>query len=168
MASKRERLVEWLHDAQAAERQAETMLAGTARQMDHDPEFRAMLARHSELSGEQADRLKECLLQLGEDSSVMKNIIGQITALGQSLSGYVVGDSPAKAVLATATYATMEATSYRILVTAAEDVGETRVAEVCRALLNEEETFAADLQKQVPAIVGRYLDRESREELAEA
>jgi len=168
MASKQERLVEWLHDAQAAERQAETMLAGTARQMDHDPEFRTMLSRHSELSGDQAERLKECLLQLGEDSSVLKNIIGQITALGQSLSGYVVGDSPAKALLATTTQAAMEAASYRILVSAARDAGEQRVAEICQGLLDEEERFAEELRSQTPAIVERYLARESREELAEA
>ena len=57
---------------------------------------------------------------------------GQITAFAQSLSGYVVGDEPVKAVLATSTFAQMEVSSYRILVAAAQAVNLGEVATLCR------------------------------------
>ena len=161
MATPRERLVEWLRDAYAAEEQAQTMLARTASQNEGYPSFRAGLERHGELSADQANRLKSCLDELGEGTSLIKNLTGQLTALGQTLGGYVVGDEPAKAVLATATFAYMEVSSYRILVSAAEAAGEPRVAEVCRALLGEELEFARWLDEQLVSVTTEYLSRES-------
>jgi ferritin-like metal-binding protein YciE len=161
MATKRERLIEWLRDAHAAEEQAEKMLSGTARQMDHDPEFRQALERHAAESEQQAQRLKECLHRLGEDTSLMKQLAGQFMAMGQTLSGYVVGDQPAKAALAIATFAQMEVTSYRILVAAAESAGETEIARTCEMLLAQEVDFSDWIDHETPQIVRRYLDREA-------
>lgn len=168
MATPRERLVEWLRDAYAAEEQAQAMLRHTASQNEGYPSFGAGLERHGELSADQANRLKSCLDELGEGTSLIKNLTGQLTALGQTLSGYVVGDEPAKAALATATFAHMEASSYRILVSAAEAAGEPRVAEVCRGLLDEELEFARWLDEQLVSVTAEYLSRESSGQPAES
>ena len=161
MATAHERLIEWLRDAYATEEQAKTMLRRTASQNEDYPAFRAGLERHGELSAHQANRLKSCLDELGESTSLVKNLTGQLTALGQTLSGYVVGDEPAKAVLATATFAHMEVASYRILASAAAAAGEPRVAEICQGLLDEELQFARWLDEQIASVTTEYLSRES-------
>jgi ferritin-like metal-binding protein YciE len=157
MTTARERLVEWLRDAYAAEQQAETMLRRTAGQIEGHAEFRAGLERHGAQSGEQAQQLERCLEQLGESPSLIKTVTGQITAFAQTLAGYVVGDEPVKAVLATATFAHMEVSSYRILIAAAQTTGEAEVARVCETLLGEETRFAEWLDGQLSPVTSTYL-----------
>lgn len=157
MATPRDRVVEWLRDAHAAEEQANTMLRKTASQIEGHPEFRAGLERHGQLSDSQASRLKACLEQFGESTSAIKTLTGQITAFAQTMSGYVVGDEPVKALLAVSSYAQMEITSYRILVAAAETAGTGEVATVCRTLLREEQDFAEWLAGQAESVTRQYL-----------
>jgi ferritin-like metal-binding protein YciE len=157
MPTARERIVEWLRDAHAAEEQAHTMLTKTAQQVDGHPQFRAGLERHGELSKSQAERLKACLEELGEGTSALKMITGQITAFAQTLSGYVVGDEPVKAVLATSTFAQMEVSSYRILLAGADAAGLPQVTTLCRTLLSEETDFARWLEQQTEEVTRNYL-----------
>jgi ferritin-like metal-binding protein YciE len=157
MATIRERVVQWLRDAHAAEEQAHSMLSRTAQQVDGHPEFRQGLERHAEASRGQAQRLEDCLSQLGENTSALKTITGQVSAFVQSLSGYVVSDEPVKAVLATSTFAQMEVSSYRILVTAAGAAGLQQVEALCRALLAEETAFAEWLGRQSETVTRDYL-----------
>ena len=161
MATARERLVEWLRDAYAAEEQAHVMLKRTAAQIEGHRHFCAGLERHGEQSSAQAEELKRCLEQLGEGPSLIKTITGQITAFGQLVGGYIVGDEPVKAALATSTFAQMEVSSYRILIAAAQAAGETRIAQACMTLLGQEENFADWLAEQVPAVTREYLARET-------
>lgn len=163
MATARERVVEWLRDAHAAEEQAHSMLRKTAQQVDGHAEFRAGLERHGELSQEQARRLKACLETLGEGPSAFKTITGQITAFAQTLSGYVVGDEPVKAVLATSTFAQMEVSSYRILVTAATTAGLPEVTSVCETILAEELAFVDWLEAMTETVTRAYLTTQRAE-----
>lgn len=163
MATARERVVEWLRDAHAAEEQAHTMLRKTAQQIEGHPEFRSGLEHHGELSGSQGERLKACLDKLGESTSTVKTITGQIAAFAQTLSGYVVGDEPVKAVLATATFAQMEVCSYRILAAAAAAANLDEVAALCRQSLNEEMEFARWLEQQTETVTRDYLRRQNAE-----
>ena len=123
MATAEERLNEWLRDAHAAEEQAHSMLTGAAGHLDDYPEFKTRLHQHGELSERQAQLLKECLSTRGESTSLVKGLAGKVIALGQTVSGLVVGDEVVKAALAIATFTQMEVASYRILIAAAETVG---------------------------------------------
>lgn len=156
----REHLVEWLRDAQAAERQAETMLSGTADRLERYPQFSAGLRQHSEASGRQASELEQCLSRLGETTSAIKQMTGQVTAVGQTLSGLIVGDEVIKAALAISTFAEMEISSYRILIAAANACGETEVVQQCEQLLNEEMDFHHWIERQLPMLTQEYLERE--------
>jgi ferritin-like metal-binding protein YciE len=157
MATPRERVVEWLRDAHAAEEQAHTMLSRTAHQVEGHPQFRQGLEQHADLSKGQALRLKDCLEELDESTSAVKTFTGQVTAFAQTMSGYVVGDEPVKAVLATSTFAQMEVSSYRILVAAAVAARLDEVAGLCRSLLEEETAFARWLEQQTDVVTREYL-----------
>jgi ferritin-like metal-binding protein YciE len=156
-------VVEWLRDAHAAEEQAHTMLGRTAQQIEGHAEFRQGLQRHAEASQGQAQRLKDCLEQLGEGPSAFKTLTGQVSAFAQSLSGYVVSDEPVKAVLATSTFAQMEVSSYRILATAAATARLEQVEALCRALLEEETAFADWLERQSGTVTREFLLDEKAE-----
>lgn len=133
----------------------------TAQKIDGHAEFRAGLERHSKLSSDQAQRLESGLDSLGEDTSTLKTITGQISAFVQTLSGYLVGDEPVKAVLATSTFAQMKATSYRILIAAATTGGLNEVVSVCERHLAEELRFADWLEQQSEIVTQEYLRAET-------
>lgn len=163
MTTARERVIQWLRDAHAAEEQAETLLRRTAQQTKGHADFREGLEQHGKLSGDQAARLKACLESLNEGPSALKMITGQITAFAQTMSGYLVGDEPVKAVLATSTFAQMEVSSYRILTTAATAAGMSEVASLCQSLLSEEERFADWLEQQTETVTRTYLASQGAE-----
>ena len=87
MAEARERLVQWLRDAHAMEQQAETMMKGHVKRVEHYPEFEKRMNAHLEETRRQADRLESCLDQLGEKASGMKDMGAKTMAAGLAMSG---------------------------------------------------------------------------------
>lgn len=160
MATTDERLTEWLRDAHATEEQAKTMLEGTSGRIENYPAFKERLAQQAEVAARHADVLRECLEKRGESPSVVKEMTGKITAIGQSLSGFVVGDEVIKAALATITFAQMQAASYRILVATARAAGNPEVGSICEGLLADETSFADWLDERLPELTTEYLSRE--------
>ena len=92
---------------------------------------------------------------------MIPSIAGQVTAVGQTISGLLVGDEVMKAALATDTFAKMEATSYRIIAAAAEAAGHPQVRSMCENLLADEVEFMDWLDQQLPALTSQYLAREA-------
>jgi len=167
MATVKERTDEWLRDAHAAEAQAGTMLRGTAGRNEDYPDFSRRLLEQAELCDSHARAIDQCLSERGTSTSLIKDTTGQITALGQSLSGTILGDEVVKAALATSTFARMQASSSRILVAAAEEEGDSATAQVCQEMANASERFAVDLDDMLPSLTVEYLSRETEGETAE-
>lgn len=160
MATTHERLTEWLRDAHATEEQAKTMLEGTSGRIENYPAFRERLAQQAQVAARHADVLQQCLDKRGESPSMIKEMTGKITAIGQTLSGFVVGDEVIKAALATITFAQMQAASYRILVATAQAAGDAEVRSLCEGLLADETSFANWLDEHLPTLTTDYLARE--------
>lgn len=166
MEKMQEHLAEWLRDAHASEKQASTMLSGTASRLSRYPEFSEGLRQHSEMSARQAEDLEECLRQIGEGTSAIKQLTGQVTAIGQTLSGLIVGDEIMKAALAISSYAEMEISSYKILIAAANACGKPDIAALCERLLQEEESFQRWVEQMIPPLTSEYLRREEADSAA--
>ena len=164
MTSLKERTDEWLRDAHASEAQAATMLRGTAGRNEDYPDFSRKLREQAELCDSHARAIDRCLSSRGASTSLIKDATGQITALGQSLSGTVLGDEVVKAALATSTFARMQTSSARILVAAAEEEGDTATAQACVQMANASERFAVDLDDMLPSLTVEYLSRETNGE----
>jgi ferritin-like metal-binding protein YciE len=56
----------------------------------------------------------------------------------------------------------MEIASYKVLVSAAQTVGDTETATVCGQILREEEAMADWLDKHIEGITGKYLRLEEK------
>ena len=131
MATARETIDTWLRDAHATEAQAATMLRGTAKRNENYLQFSQRLAAQADRCDSNARAIDACLTVRGSGPSLLKDTVGQVTALGQSLSGTVVGDEVVKAALATTTFARMQAASARALIAAASSEGDSATASTC-------------------------------------
>jgi len=92
----------------------------------------------------------------------MKDVGGKLIATGQSISGFFAGDEVMKGALAGYTFEQMEIASYTALIAAAESIGETEIAGVCRQNLQEEITMAEWLKENLPSVTTTFLSRDAR------
>src|SRR6185312_4581967 len=166
MSEAREWMIQWLRDAHAMEEQAETMLSGQINRLDSYPELRERIRVHLDETREQAKRLRQCLEQLGEDTSAMKDFSGKLTAMAQAFGGLLSGDEVMKGSLAGYTFEHMEIASYTILIAAAEAIGETEVARVCLQNLREEEAMAEWLGDHLAPTTKMFLSRDEADSIA--
>jgi len=160
MATAEERLMEWLRDAHAAEEQAKTMLTGMASRIQNYPSLKARIEQHIKETERQAELVRGCIERRGGSTSMVKDAGAKMLAMGQALSGMFVGDEIMKGSIASYAFEAMEISSYRILITTAERVGDQETARVCEQILREEEAMAEWLKQNIPTLTQQYLARE--------
>lgn len=157
-----ERLTQWLRDAHAMESQAKTMLTGMESRIENYPQLRRRLAQHLKETQHQSQRLEDALGRLGGSRSMVKDTTASMTTMMQNMVTAMAGDEVMKGVLAGYTFEHYEIGSYRILIAAAETLGDRETARICRENLREEEDMAQWLSQNVDQITAEYLDREQR------
>ncbi len=92
--------------------------------------------------------------------------MARMLGVAQGLSGLFVGDEVVKGVLATYTFEHMEIASYRILIAAAEKVGDAETKTVLEEIVREEEEMAKWLESHFNPVTLQYLDRAATPESA--
>ncbi len=157
-----ERLLQWLRDAHAMERQAETMLSGMESRIEHYPHLRKRLAQHLKETQHQAQRLEDALGRLGGSTSTIKDTAASMTTMLQNMMTAMAGDEVMKGLLAGYTFEHYEIGSYRILIAAASTLGDVATTRICRENLREEEDMAQWLSTNIDPLTAEYLEREQR------
>ncbi|MCX5480158.1 ferritin-like domain-containing protein [Kaistia geumhonensis] len=160
MVTAEDRLMQWLRDAHAMEEQAVTMLDALAKRIENYADVRAKVEEHLAVTREQSRRLESCITARGGDTSTIKDLAGKVTAMSQGIGGMFAADEIVKGAMALYTFEHMEIASYRVLVAAAEEVGDTATAAVLQAILDEEIEAAHWVGEMLPDITVRYLKRD--------
>jgi ferritin-like metal-binding protein YciE len=158
MTSPREHLVDWLRDAYAMEQQALKMMQGLLARLEQYPALEARLRAHVEETRRQAEQIRECLHQLGTDTSALKTTVSSVVGALQALSGIPASDEVIKGVVFSHGFEQWEAANYRVLIATADRAGEPQIRSVLEGILREEEAMAAWFVEQTPAILNTYLD----------
>ena len=160
MPNSDETFMSWLRDAHAMEEQAEQVLSSLARRIENYPELKSQIERHLEATRRQADRVRGCIERRKGAPSTIKSTMAKMLGVAQGLSGLFVGDEVVKGVLASYTFEHMEIASYKILVAAAEKIGDAETKRVLEEILREEEEMAKWLESHLGSITLQYLGRE--------
>lgn len=155
----REHFLDWLRDAHAMEEQAETMLTTMEGRIEHYPELRARITQHIQETRHQAERLKQCIKQVGGDTSALKDMTGKFMATMQGFSGAMATDEVVKGGMFSYAFEHMEIAAYRNLITAATMLGETAIAQICEQILQEEIAMAAWLEEHMASVTTQFLQR---------
>lgn len=160
MATKQDTLLDWLRDAHAMEQQAITMLTALAGRIENYPDVKAKVEQHLQETRRQADMLESCIKRRGSDTSTVKDLIGKFVAMGQGLSGVFVADEIVKGSMASYTFEHMEIAAYKVLIAAADSVGDAETSAVCQRILAEEEAMAKWLADNIGGVTKKFLARE--------
>lgn len=150
---------DWLRDAHAMEKQAESMLSKMSGRLDHYPALEQRLAQHLEETKHQLTLLEQLLDTHGIDHSVMKDVMGKMAATGQAVGGMFTSDEVVKGAISGYVFENAEIASYTSLIAAAEQVGDAEGIRVLTEIRDQEVAMAEWLLQHLPEVTQQFLQR---------
>lgn len=153
-----EQILAWLNDAYMMEKSVEEVLLKHVMQFREFPEWRDRLQVHVEETADHAAQVRKCIEELGGTPSPMKTLAGEVMGKVQGLTMSMFADKTVKDALAEYASEHLEIASYTALIAAAEEAGHSRIAEVCRGILAQEEAMAAFIIERLPNLTRHYLE----------
>ncbi|WP_029214586.1 ferritin-like domain-containing protein [Kallotenue papyrolyticum] len=153
----------WLKDAYALERSLEQVLEHRVKDLKDQPQMRARVQQHLEETRRHAELVKSCIERHGESVSMIKSGLAKISGMLQGTSTGMAKDEMIKNGLTDYAAEHFEIASYTSLVAAAEELGDTETAQVCRTILRDEESMAEWLAQQIPVATRQVLQMQARE-----
>jgi ferritin-like metal-binding protein YciE len=151
-------LISWLNDAYAMEQALLPILRNHAQDAEREmPQAASRIRKHIEETEKHAARVEECLKQLGTTPSTVKSTFASLVGSIQSVATGIFSDEAIKNVLMDHGAEQFEVASYRALVAAAEELGESKIATLCEENLREDQLMAAWYEDQIPSVVSHTL-----------
>jgi ferritin-like metal-binding protein YciE len=153
----RDTLSTWLKDAYAMEQGIVEILEKQIPQFDDMPEAQMKIRQHLELTKDQADRVRGCVERLGDDVSRVKSGMANVLGAVQGVSTAMADDKMVKNAMGNYAIEYFEIASYKILVTAAREMGYEDIATICEGIMREEQEMADWLDQAMPMVTRQHL-----------
>lgn len=163
MTHAKDNFIAWLKSAHAMEEQAATMLAAQTKRLENYPDLKARMLQHLEETRAQADDLQLMLNRLSGAPSALKDMAGRIAATVQGIPALLVSDEVVKFASAAYAFEHLEIATYRMLITAADELGDEESQSVLERILAEEVAMALWLEENLDPITRVFLMRDERD-----
>lgn len=163
MTHAKDNFIAWLKSAHAMEEQAITMLTAQTRRLENYPDLKARMLQHLEETKNHAEVLQTLLNNLSGAPSTLKDIAGRIAATVQGIPGLLMSDEVVKFTAAAYSFEHLEIAFYRMLITAADELGETEAQAIFEKILAEEVAMATWLEENLDPITRVFLMRDERD-----
>ncbi len=163
MTHAKDNFIAWLKSAHAMEEQAITMLTAQTRRLENYPDLKARMLQHLEETKNHAEVLQTLLNNLSGAPSTLKDIAGRIAATVQGIPGLLMSDEVVKFTAAAYSFEHLEIAFYRMLITAADELGETEAQGIFEKILAEEVAMATWLEDNLDPITRVFLMRDERD-----
>lgn len=155
--SKRGQLITWLKDAYGMEKMQLKMLDQFIDDFENDGEIRDRLEEHKRQTESQRDRVEQSLEKLDESPSKIKEMASSMMGTSQGMGTTFSGDTRVKDMLMIHAGEHFEHASYMGIKEAAEQLGETEIAEMADQIAAEEKAAADWSVEQLPKVVNEAL-----------
>ncbi len=150
---------DWLRDAHAMEKQAESMLESMASRIDNYPDVRARIEQHITETKQQITVLEEILDRNDISRSMLKDSMSKMMAFGQSVGGMVTSDEIVKGSISGYVFEQFEIACYTSLLAAAKKAGDMASVPAIESILAEEQRMADWLIQHIPDTTDQFLLR---------
>ena len=150
---------DWLRDAHAMEKQAESMLESMASRIDNYPDVRARIEQHINETKRQITLLEEILDRNDISRSVLKDSMSKMAALGQSIGGMFPSDEIVKGVDQRLCFRNSLKSPAIPPARGGEKAGDTASIPAIETILAEEREMADWLIRHIPQTTEQFLLR---------
>ncbi len=155
---RKQEIIDWLRDAYALERSLEVTLEKMSKNGEHTIPCRTAAALHLTETRQHAETVESLLRTLGADPSSFKTGMGIMTEAIQGFGTALSHNEPVKDLLTAYSMEHFEIASYEALAAAAELSGFPHVSNACKQIVLDEEKMAENIRKELPRVVGEYLN----------
>lgn len=149
--------VSWLRNAHAMEIGLCAMLEKQAAETKDHPDIQKRIREHLEETKQHAKIVEECLKRNDADPSGGKDATSELAAIVNGFLHSLPDDALIKNAMSSYAAEHFEISSYTVLMSAAEEIGDDETADALDAILDEEMNMANWLMEQMPDLVGEYL-----------
>ena len=150
---------DWLRDAHAMEKQAESMLESMAGRIDNYPDLKARIEQHIEETRQQQTLIQSVIDRHNTSNSTFKDVMGKMSAFGQSIGGMFTSDEIVKGAISSYVFEQFEIGCYTSLIAAAEKVGDLEGVAAFKQILEQEKAMAEWALTHLPDVTQQYLTR---------
>jgi len=150
---------DWLRDAHAMEKQAESMLESMASRIDNYLDVRARIEQHITETKHQITLLEEILDRNDISRSMLKDSMSKMMAFGQSMGGMAASDEIVKGSISGYVFEQFEIACYTSLLAAAKKAGDVASVPAIESILAEEQRMADWLIQHIPDTTEQFLLR---------
>ncbi|MFY9994970.1 MAG: ferritin-like domain-containing protein [Leclercia sp.] len=150
---------DWLRDAHAMEKQAESMLESMSSRIDNYPALRTQIEQHLTETRHQITVLEAILDRNNISRSVIKDSMSKMVAFGQSVGGMFPSDEIVKGAISGYVFENFEIACYTSLIAAAKQAGDTASVPALENILAEEQRMADWLLEHLPDTTEQFLLR---------
>ncbi|MDQ4142524.1 MAG: ferritin-like domain-containing protein [Actinomycetota bacterium] len=158
----REKLVEYVQDAHAMEKNSLTMMNSMLRTTT-DPEMRELLEHHVQETEQHQARLRERLDALGEGTSTVRDTGALLGSVFKGLLDQLRAEKPSKNARDGYVTEHLEIAAYELLERLAARAGDEATAEVARLNLQDEKAMADKLANTWDKVIDLTLQEEGIE-----
>ena len=150
---------DWLRDAHAMEKQAESMLKSMSGRIDNYPDLRARIEQHLTETQGQIRLIEEVLDRNNIDRSLIKDATSKMSAMGQAAGGMFASDEVVKGAISSYVFEQFEIACYTSLISAAEKAGDIASIDIFKQILAEEKAMAEWALNHIPDVTQQFLLR---------
>src|SRR5919199_4130182 len=150
--SKKDDVITWLRDAHAMEAANIDNLERLIGLTNDYPQLKSKLQQHLEVSKRQREEVERQLQRLGSDTSTLKDWAMRIAGRIEPYVSVLTPDSIPKNCIAALAYENFEIASYRSMLGAAEELGDTALRTMCERFIGEEQDMAGFLFEHLPEV----------------
>jgi ferritin-like metal-binding protein YciE len=154
-----ELVLAWLNDALAMENALAAILQHRIKDAKDFPAVQQMDREHLSETLRHADLVKQCIARLGSKPSTAKSILGTAFGLMQAPMTALAKDEVVKNCLVDFAAENFEVASYAALIEAANVIGDTQTADICRQIMAEDKAMADRIFNSLPSVIQAHLDR---------
>ena len=159
----RDLFVVGLRNAHSMEVQARELMERQSERLGDYPKVQARVRQYLEETNSQLRRIEQCLDQMGESASILKDtalsFLGNMAAMGHA----VASDEILKNTFANDAFEHYEIAAYKSLLTLADRAGATASTASLRQSLAEEEQMAQWIDDNIADVTLSYLAKEERQ-----
>jgi ferritin-like metal-binding protein YciE len=162
----REVLIVGLRNAHAVESQAIELLERQVRALDDYPDVQSRVQQHLDETRSQLKRLEDCLDQLGEGRSVIKDVALSTLGNFMALSNTMADDAILKNAFASYSFEHYEIAAYQSLLELAALADEPELTSLLEQNLSEEQAMADWLATNIRPVTRNYVRRRQQRDRA--
>ncbi|KAA6046571.1 MULTISPECIES: ferritin-like domain-containing protein [Pantoea] len=156
-----EHFIDWVRDAHAMEKQAESMLEKMAARLEHYPDLKARIEQHIDETREQQQLVQSVIDRYDTSRSVIKDAAGKLSAFGQAVGGMMTEDEVVKGAISGNVFENFEIANYTALIAAAEQLNDSESVSIFTRIREQEQAMADWTANHLGNVTKQFLIRSS-------